>query len=214
MHDVDDMCDDATPMKRAIWYRQALMIGLLISRPVRRRTFIGIRLGAHLSEVSDGFVLHFRPEDMKDKRHHSYPLPKALVVPMRRYLDIHRPVLLQDKSSDGLWINQYGNVITADGYARELPKITQKHLGIELRPHAFRHIAATSIAEVDPEHVGIIRDILGHASLDMAYKHYNRASQISSCNGLQSIVEDIRKNVPKMGRAKQRLSPPDIRSKS
>jgi site-specific recombinase XerD len=84
-----------------------------------------------------------------------------------------------------------------------------RHLGIALRPHAFRHIAATSIAEYDPEHVNIIRDILGHASLNMAQKHYNRATGISSCNGLQSIVEDFRKAVPIMSKAKRVLTPPN-----
>jgi len=95
-----------------------------------------------------------------------------------------------------------------------MPKITKKYLDIELRPHAFRYITVTSIVEEDPKHFVIILDILGHATLDMAYKHYKLASQISSCNGLQSIIEDIRKNVPKIGWAKQRMSPPDNRSKS
>ncbi len=58
-----------------------------------------------------------------------------------------------------------------------------------LRPHAFRHIAATSIAEADPEHVNIIRDLLGHATLDISERHYNRATGISSCTRVQSIVE-------------------------
>jgi len=95
------------------------------------------------------------------------------------------------------------NPMTADGLSRELPKVTERHLGVALRPHAFRHVAATSVAETAPEHVNIIKDLLGHATLDMAQKHYNRATGISSCNALQSIMEDIRDDVPKMGRAKR-----------
>ena len=62
----------------------------------------------------------------------------------------------------------------------------------------------------DPEHVGIIRDILGHATLDMSERYYNRATGVSSCNMLQSIVEDIRKDMPRRGRAKpnQRMPQP------
>ncbi len=63
-----------------------------------------------------------------------------------------------------------------------------------MRPHAFRSVAATSIAEFDPANVNIIRDVLGHATLDMAEKHYNRANGISACNALQSLVENIRKS--------------------
>lgn len=197
-----------TAIRRAIWFRQALLIGFLISRPVRRRALIAMCIGRHIQPVSSGFALRFGAEDMKDKKVRSFSLPKKLNEPMQRYLVEHRPVLLRGKSSDALWINQYGNALTADGLSRELPKITARHLGVELRPHAFRSIAATSIAETDPEHVNIIRDLLGHATLDMAERHYNRATGVSSCNGLQSIVEDIQRTVPIMGRAKRVLKPP------
>jgi hypothetical protein len=53
---------------------------------------------------------------------------------------------------------------------------------------------------VDPLHVGIIRDVLGHSSLDMAARHYHRASADASCMKLQSIVEDIRRKSLKMQR--------------
>lgn len=176
------------PLKKAIWFRQALMIGFLIARPVRRRALLAMKVEQHLVEVSDRFHLQFAAEDMKDKKDRDFPLPADLATPMRLYLNVHRPVLLNGKISDFLWINQNGDPITPDGLARELPKLTERHLGTALRPHAFRHVAATSIAEFDPEHVNIIRDILGHTTLDMAEKHYNRATGISSCNALQSII--------------------------
>jgi len=190
-------------LSKAIWFRQALMIGLLIARPVRRRALLAMQADTHLKRHEEGFQLRFSAEDMKDRKARSMPLPTKLCAYMDAYLQGHRPVLLGDKSSDHLWINQYGAPLTADGLSRELPKVTERHFGVALRPHAFRHIAATSIAEVDPEHVNIIRDILGHATLTTSEKHYNRATGISSCNALQSIVEDIQQDVPNMGRAKR-----------
>lgn len=195
--------------KQAIHYRQALLIGFLISCPVRRRTLLAMRVGSHLCPMSDGFTLQFADADMKDRKARNFRLPKRLVEPMRTYLNLYRPVLLNGKDTDALWVNQYGEGITPDGLSRELPKITERYLGVALRTHAFRHIAATTIAEFDPEHAGIIRDVLGHATLAMSQKHYNRATGISSCNGLQSIVEDIRKSVPIMGGAKRSLTPKD-----
>jgi site-specific recombinase XerD len=111
---------------------------------------------------------------------------------MRRYLDVHRLVLLGDKTSQFLWLSQYGEAITPDGFSRQLPKVTEQHLKVSLRPHAFRHIAATSIAEIDPEHVNIICDILGHTTLAMAQKHYNRATGIRACNAYQDLTEKLR----------------------
>lgn len=185
--------DGLSAKRRAVRYRQALMIGFLISRPVRRRALLAMDTQNHVAWIADGFDIRFSRQDMKDKKDRSFLLPSALVEPMTLYLDIYRPILLAGKSSDALWITQCGDPFTPDGFTRELPNITRRHLGVPMRTHAFRHVAATSIAEFDPVHVNIIRDILGHATLDMAQKHYNRATGISACNTMQSIVDNIRK---------------------
>lgn len=191
LRDVDAL-EDVSDRQRAIWFRQALMIGFLISRPVRRRALLAMIAGLHITQTEEGYQLTFAAADMKDKQQHRYPLPAQLVAPMTRYLERHRRVLLADSKSAALWINQCGQPIMADGLAKELPKIKARHLGIALRPHAFRHIAATSIAEQDPEHVGVIRDILGHATLQMAEKHYNRAAGVSACNSHQVLIRNLK----------------------
>ncbi|KRS12062.1 site-specific integrase [Roseovarius indicus] len=177
--------------KRAIHFRDALLIGFLIARPVRKGALLAMDVDRHLLVKPHGFALHFPKEDMKDGRTRDYPFPEKLTTQMKEYLDVHRPVLLGENDGTGLWINQYGKRFAYEGFTRMFGKLTETHLGFPLRPHAFRHIVATSIAELDPAHVGIIRDILGHSTLDMAEKHYNRASQVSSCNALQALHSRI-----------------------
>lgn len=185
---------------RAIHFRQALMIGFLISCPVRRRTLLAMRVNDHVQPISDGYMLNFGAADMKDQKARSHRLPAQLVEPMRSYLADYRPILLDGNDTNALWVTQYGEGITPDGLSRELPKVTARHLNVGMRPHAFRHVAATTIAELAPEHANTIRDIRGHATLDMSERHYNRATGISSCNGLQSLVEDIRESELLSGR--------------
>ncbi|MCG7522770.1 site-specific integrase [Ruegeria sp. Ofav3-42] len=182
-------------LKRAIHFRAGLMIAFLISRPVRRRTLLALTTDQHLLKTSEGFEVYLSAEDTKDKKERWFPLPKVLVQPMVSYLDIHRPALLGSKTSKALWISQYGDPITPDGLSRELPKVATRLLGVELRTHKFRHLAATTIAETDPEHVNIIRDILGHATLDMSQKHYNRATGLSACSDYQSMLQTKMKNL-------------------
>lgn len=194
----------------AMEFRRALMIGFLIARPVRRRALGAMRVGHHLVEGNPDFLVRFEAEDMKDGRARQFPLPRALTEPMRAYLGTYRPILLRGGDHDRLWVTARGLPMSDDGLAGDVETVSARHLGVRLHPHAFRHIAATSIAEFDPEHVGIIRDILGHATLDMSERYYNRATGVSSCNMLQSIVEDIRKDMPRRGRAKpnQRMPQP------
>lgn len=189
------------PVAFGIEFRRALLMGFLIARPVRRRALCAMTVDSHLIPTSSGFRIRFPASDMKDKREHGFPLPATLVPAMRLYLTTARPALLDGRNSNALWVTSKGAGFTADGIAGEIETATSRLLGLKLNPHAFRHVAATSIAEMDPEHIGIIKDILGHATLAMAEKHYNRATGISGCNALQSIVEDIRSNVPKMARA-------------
>lgn len=193
---------EGTARQRAVLFRQALLMGFMIARPIRRRAVVAMQVGHHVLDTGSGFNLRFSAEDMKDKRERSFPLPEGLVPHMRTYLSTHRPALLGAHRHDAVWVTHHGKPFTADGIASDVEATSIRFLGIRLHPHAFRYVAATSIAEVDPEHVGIIRDILGHANLDMAEKHYNRATGISSCNALQSIVEDIVRDMPRMRGAK------------
>lgn len=178
---------------QAIRFRQGLMIAFLVSRPVRRRTLLATSLDDHLQLKTDGYHLYYNSEDMKNGKSYDFPLPDVLTLLMHRYLEVHRPALLQGKQSSALWIGQYGDPITPDGLSREFPKATKRILGVALRPHAFRHIAATFIAESDPEQANIIRDVLGHSTLDMAQKHYNRATGKSACDDYQNLIARLRK---------------------
>jgi len=192
------------PLVTAMRFRQALMVGLLIARPVRVRAFMAMTISQHV-EVSDhGMVLAFSAEDMKDRKARRFPFPEPLLPFMRLYLDVYRPTLLQGNESDALWISQRGDPMSIDSFTGGLAQLTNRVFGLTLRPHKFRHIAATSIATYAPEHVGIIRDILGHATLRMAEKHYNRATAVEASRKFQEVLRNLRSDGRKRAKAERR----------
>jgi hypothetical protein len=73
-------------------------------------------------------------------------MPSTLAPYIDRYLDEIRPLLLQGKQSDALWITQYGEPLSYGGVSRRLKKVTHRLFGKALSPHMFRHALATSIA--------------------------------------------------------------------
>jgi integrase len=190
-----------TDLRRATLYRDGLMVGLLIARPLRLRTFIAVELDRHLVVRRDGYLLRFAPEDMKDKKAHEYTVPPELVEPLRRYLGHHRSNLLQTKASQRLWITRSGNPLTYGSFQHQLAALTFREFGEALRPHAFRHIAATTIAIQDPEHVSIIADVLGHATLAISQRHYNRARGVEANASYQEIMRRIRKTAERRARS-------------
>jgi integrase len=186
---------EAHPDKRrvATEFRQALNIGLLISCPVRARAFVAMTVSKHV-DISEGrIMLTFQPHDMKDRRARRIPVPTALAPFLIDYLNIYRPLLLDSRVSDALWISRRGARLSQDTFTSGLARLTKRTFGVVLRPHAFRHIAATSIAIDDPAHAGIIRDVLGHATTRMAEMHYNRATAREASARLQDILREKRK---------------------
>lgn len=180
------------PLANATQFRMALTVGLLIARPVRARAFVAMTVDDHLAVTPDGVDLVFAKKDMKDKQARRFPAPDALVPYLRRYLSIHRPILLQGTETSALWISERGAPLCQDSFQGNLADLTRRVFGQALRPHSFRHIAATSIATYAPEHVGIIKDILGHATLRMAEQHYNRATAVEASVKLQDVWRQAR----------------------
>lgn len=192
IENIDQDEKNATAPTRARRFRDALMVGVLIATTLRLRTFIAIDVEKHLSAAAGKFVLSFGPEDMKDRKPHEFELPTDLVEPMRRYLLEFRKILLRGNLSSRLWINQSGKPLGYDGFQQHLGRLTLKQFGLTLRPHAFRSIAATSIATEDPDHANIIADVLGHATLRMSEKHYNRANGVRAISDLQRMIQGRR----------------------
>ena len=109
--------------------------------------FIRIEVNKQLVALEDGFLLRFGAEDMNDGKARNFLPPAALLDPMRRYLEAHRPALLRGHQTSKLWESRLGGPLTTGGFTAHLAHITERAFGKAFRPHAFRHIAATSIGK-------------------------------------------------------------------
>ncbi len=184
---------------KATSFRQALSIARLIARPVRVRTYMAMTVSRHIDVVNGGIVLRFSAAELKDKRERDIPLPDDLVPWMLQYLRVHRPVLLGGRESDALWISDRGNALCEDSFSSGLVLVTRRAFGLTLRPHSFRHVAATSVSAYAPDDVGIIKIILGHATMKMANAHYNRATGVAASKKVQDIYSSARATLRKRG---------------
>ena len=74
----------------------------------------------------------------------------------------------------------------------QIERTTEERLGVRINPHLFRDIAATSIASEIPEDVGIVRPVLGHASLDSGMRFYNQGQSIGAAREFQALLATFR----------------------
>ena len=186
-----------TPTARAIAFRNGLIVAFLIACPVRRRAMGSMDTANRLHRTDTGYLLKFDADDMKDNKPRTFPLHRRLTLSMERYLEEHRPALLTGTTSTALWLTANGRRMTDHCLWTLITTITEEQFGTRLSVHDFRRVAATSVAEYDPAHAGIIRDVLGHSTMDMADRHYNQARSLEALRAHQDILERVIKRASK-----------------
>ena len=189
-------------LKRACRFRDGLMIAVLAARPLRRRNFTRIEIDRHLVQVDGAYQLRFEGSETKTGEPIETPFPIALVPQLERYLTEFRPFLLgrterecerSPQSASSLWISVHGVAMTEIGIYFAISQLTRKRFGHVVSPHLFRDSAATSIAIEDPEHVHIVRSVLGHSSLESGERHYIQARMLEASRRYQQRILELRR---------------------
>lgn len=164
---------------------------------MRRRALGNMDTADRLHRTDTGYLLKFDADDMKDNKPRTFPLHRRLTLPMDKYLQEHRPALLTGTTNTALWLTASGRRLTDHCLWELITTITEEQFGTRLTVHDFRRVAATSIAEYTPAHAGIIRDVLGHSTMDMADRHYNQARSLKALDAHQASLEQVIKKARK-----------------
>jgi integrase/recombinase XerD len=186
--------------RRAVHYRDGLMISLIAYRPVRLANFASIVIGEHLVQQNAGWWLQFPAAEMKARRPYEVAFPTALVPELEHYLAVHRPVLLTGESgllspgTDALWVSEIGTMLEKGALATRIRKHTKAAFAASLPPHWFRDAAATSIAVEDPRHVCDAHHLLGN-TLATTQKYYNQARSLEASRRHQSMLAALRSSL-------------------
>ena len=191
--------DDALrqPVQAAVRFREGLILGLMVHRPLRIGAVSLIDIGGRLTRQGEGWGLEFSAEDMKQKRPYSCSWPDCLVSPLECYLATHRPVLLAGRGRrrappEALWVSYTGSAMKTESLAQSIELRTKAEFGLAINPHTFRHIAATTLATDRPESVTDIMGLLSHATLEVSEKHYNLAKATAAGRTYQQLIKGHR----------------------
>jgi integrase/recombinase XerD len=152
--------NENTVRRRAITYRDGLIIALLAVRPLRLRNLAGLVLDHNLVRRGDGWWLEVAAEETKNKDPIELPWPDALVPALEIYLNRYRPFLARMRGrwsrpcGEALWLSTDGSPMTKMAIYDRVVGRTQEALGHPINPHLFRDCAAASIAIDDPTQAG------------------------------------------------------------
>jgi len=190
-------CTDRCLFERAMLYRDAFMVALLALRPFRLANFTAVEMGRNLVRRGDRYWIQFEASETKTWTPLEAPFPDKLLPYLQRYLSVYRPIFLRNPKRDPLhrnklWLSTWGRGLCEDMVYERVMKLTKKALGRAINPHAFRHAAATSIAFADPEHVQIIKSILGHGSLATSAEYYDLANAAEASRRYNEHLDALR----------------------
>ena len=190
---------EANPEQRRISYRNGLLIAVFASRAPRVRSMASLRLGSTVIRNSQAYRLVFEKEDVKTGRCIEYDAPVGLNSAIDRYLAVERAELLSGKTHDWLWVDKYGEPLSADDISDMIQRKSKAYLGFAFGPHRFRHALGTTTPLKDPTHPGVAAAILGISSR-MVEEHYNRASQADVADRFHAALSKERGSLQSLAR--------------
>jgi hypothetical protein len=175
--------------RRAIQYRNGLIIAILAARAPRVRSLASIQLHVQIVRHDNRFRFVFRKADLKWRNALEYDLPESLTKRIEHYLREERPVLLAGKDHNWFWVGRGGDRLREIGIATMIRRQSGKDLEGAFGPHRFRHGAGTIAPMADPTRPGAVAAMLDHSQA-VSEKSYNIGRQ-------QEAAEKIHRNLSK-----------------
>ncbi len=181
------------PLRAAIHFRDGLMILAETSLPLRRKNYAGLRLGHTLYRGETGYRVSLPAGEMKNHRDWEGWYPDWLTERFDLYIEQVRPVLrggLKKPDEGWLWLGRRGLPLKGVCISTRIREIMQTTIGVPLSLHGFRHSVTTDIAIHDPQHVGIVKSLLGHSS-PTSSRYYDLASNMEASVSFQRLMSSL-----------------------
>ena len=203
------------PLSRALAARNGLMVALLAPCPIRLKNFAALEIGSTLVKPEEVWWIHL--SETKSRRPDHRPVPTFLTGFIERYLEVYRPVLLQQSSGQedrldlgngtgqmqttiaspentttALWISRLGCPLKYGSVAMAVTETTRMTLGVPISPHLFRNAAATSAALHASKSPHLASALLHHTDQKTTEAHYIRASSLSVARDFGALIGDLR----------------------
>ncbi len=198
----------------AVWVRDQLLLRMLASNPLRNRNFREMRylekptsddLGNLYRDANGGWRLRFQPFEMKNEKGaaselYDVPVPADLWPLVDSYILKARPILMDGKTTDAVFLNRNGKPFKVAGLSAVVKTLTGRYLqGMPdvygFATHAFRHIIATAWLRAHPEDYLTVAHIL-HDKLQTVLDNY---AHVTPTDGLVRYSGWLSKRVKPLG---------------
>lgn len=179
-------------IRRALLYRNGLMVSLLASCPIRLRNFAALEIGSTLRNVGDDWVITLPASQTKGGRPDERPVSREMTRRIDSYLGNYRRSV---RETNALWVGRTGEALGYSGVERVIVETTRREFGTSISPHLFRSCAASTVYRNLPAQSGMAAAILQHTDLRITERYYNRARNIGFAARFAELLESSRLSI-------------------
>lgn len=168
VEEIDKLLD--LRLNNPLAYRNKAMLELLYSTGIRITELMELKLNN--IDFTDELIRVMG----KGSKERIIPLGEEAIKYLSLYINQYRNLILKTKTSNYLFINNFGNKMTRQGFFKILKKECQDK-GIEknISPHTLRHSFATHMLNNGAD-LRVIQELLGHADISTTqiYTHISK----------------------------------------
>jgi integrase len=181
------------PVRSAVTAQLAVAIAILAVAPVRLANLTAIRLDTNLIKPGgpgSSYWLAFPNYDVKNRVKLDYPLKEYLTRLIDEYVFDFRPALLRGRNEDWLFPGQRSGAKGKISFSGQITQRIHKGTGLRMTVHQFRHAAGAIILQHRPGEYELVRQILGHRSVQTTINAYIGLESIRASEIFGEIIKD------------------------
>ena len=186
--------------------RDRSILEILYGCGLRLSELVGLRLGDVGWEQS---ILRVHGKGDKER---VVLLGRPAEIALGDYLELARPELRSERSSDWLWLNRFGGSLSARAVQLSVRRYAvAAGLPPGIHPHLLRHSFATHMLEGGAD-LRVVQELLGHSSVSttQVYTHVTEAAKRATIDGAldgisRILREDDRRQLRRRDHGRTRL---------
>jgi site-specific recombinase XerC len=183
---------DSLSLKQALAYRDALMLAVLASRPLRVKNFSALELGRHLNSTDRGWLISIPADETKTRQPVSFELPELLLPWFERYLSEVRSLFPHAAETPRLWLGKDGVMRNSHSIYHRITRLTRRLFGVPINPHLLRDCAASSLAAISPDTARAAAPLLGHRHFSTTERHYIQANNLAASRRVSTLLDQLK----------------------
>ena len=178
-------------VRAAVTAQLAVAIAILSVAPIRLQNLTAIRLGTNLIKpggLASNYWLAFPNYDVKNRVRLEFPLEQYLTRLIDEYVHDFRPTLLRGRNEDYLFPGQREGAKGKISFSGQIMGRIYKATGLKMTVHQFRHAAGAIILKQRPGEYELVRQLLGHRSVQTTITSYIGLDGIQASEIFTNIV--------------------------